>query len=442
MARSSTNIEIGRSRSAVLPALAAVLGIAVAVGAILTLNQPRADEPRVAVSADLTPAEALAQAGRRAASAAPAALRAGEFHHVRTLDYVRDQSFAAASKQSVPNDPAGWVEEAERELWFDVDGNGREITISSAAAAARNGFSAVASPDPASSGDTRVIRDDRFEAGERAPESRVAMITGDDEADVFTRAVDAGVAHEPFADAAAEASWGVTVGDVTELPVESGSELDAAVATLIEAAAESRPGFSVASRPPKLQAAVAREYEINAAVRLLGDAPLAPAARQAVFNWLTSAPGAQFDPTRRDAEGRSGMAISFEQVTREQAPPTMVPGREARQEALQASPGARLRMARMRTERPGELRERTWRLSIIVDPGTGSLLQATRSERDVNTTFAFTPVPVGNGIAEARPTGLHRVGISEHRRVWLVNDRTRSAQPRPALCERLMSLCD
>jgi hypothetical protein len=430
-------------RSVLVPVVAAVLGLVLVAGATLLLTQ-RGNDATSVVATPSTAREVFLQAGRLAARAETAPLQAGEFHYVRTLDFARQRAVDTTTANA--DEPAPWLLEGEQELWLGPDGDGRVLEVRAAMPAGAEGQAgtAIVNDTPVRLGDlgaARVVSDDRFRGGLRTRQGGTTVLDGDRTIEVPTPAAawNADFAMSP--ESTAVETWGATLDEVAALPEQAGNDLDAAVAALIASSAEQAPGFAVAGRPAALQEAVAAQYEVDAAIRLLGAAPLSPAARQAVFTWLSEVPGATVEGDVRDHEGRRGTAVTFTGNATEQADPTRLPMDAAVRQALQADPGARVRRSGGVFELPGVRREHTWEQTVVVDPATGELLQSTRLEREVTTTSSVGLAPVGDGRSELRPQEQRAAGVSEGRRVWITRDRSTEIAPALDACETRPAAC-
>lgn len=246
--------------------------------------------------------------------------------------------------------------------------------------------------------------------------------------------------------------WGTTIDEIEALPT-GGPELDVAIGRLIASrSTELEPfgpmptgafGITVASE--------ARERGIERAIRLLGAAPLPPAARRAVFRWLADQPDAHLDGTVTDQAGREGTSITFESVYSKDVAERLVTARQLAHEARSAGVSKELLKGLAKPDvawkSAAHHEYRRWRANIVFDGANSDLLQSYGySVRRAQGQIPELMYPNRIGTTKRPPRVVVVQGIGEISSmggmVWLARDRTASMEPKTLVCIEAPLACE
>jgi hypothetical protein len=368
-------------------------------------------------------AQELIDAGQAAADAAWTPLRDGDLYRVYRTTWSPDGDHDAAGSLS---DGA-----TTSESWIDRNGNGMDLIV---VGAGRLDRAPSTYRDPRTGqirgmGPTRAAPGSRLSDQESlaSPDAVDQLVWPRDGARPFQRGwvrttdgyelshqsdLDEGSSGDWYSpEHRIQMLWGMTVAELDALDAASDRELPARVSELIERAAQQRrtneiPGnrFGVTVRQ------LERELQIETAVSLLGQAPIAPRARREIFEWLAGQPGARLERNAIDGIGRTGARITFARAWRDDVPARTVTAGELLQESRDAGvreisgnePITTMAWDDKRTRGmllqhvedvphdteyrvPAHREARTWSVELIVDPDTGELLQHVTRWRESST---------------------------------------------------------
>lgn len=324
------------------------------------------------------------------ASAAPAAkpisttsapLRRGELQHVRWRSYQYDFPARAGEPRLGLGGAAGYS--GRSETWVGLDAANRTIAISPDVPKQQCSGSR---PLHCSLTQGVLVIDD---PAARAHARQVAwrLIRGR-----FVKTYDQPLRMRAQSSSAGLRSlWGATGAEIARLPA-SGPALDRAVRDIV--ADPSRSPFFTGHHVPTpawgmTATTLQHELEVQAAIHVLGAAPLPKPARLAVFRGLLAQRGAHVTTRATDRAGRHGTLVSFDTVFDRQVPARTVTRTQLLEESRAAGATDLPAVAEERTYEIAAHREfRRWHAAVWFDPTDAELLQSETA------TWLDRPVPM------------------------------------------------
>lgn len=237
--------------------------------------------------------------------------------------------------------------------------------------------------------------------------------------------------------------WSVPITEIDKL-TGSGAELDRQIEHLLETFLADSPyrsnriptgtyGITAASKD--------REESIEHVVRMLGMAPVAPRARQALFQWLARQPSAKFEGPTKDKLGRTGTGVRFETVYDEQIPA---------QRLTAAQLVANARGAGVTDVRPvtsaaiynvkAHREFRRWSVRLIFDEETGQVLQS-QSYSSQTSTGATVPMLMVDQKGGTRVLAQGDQMNSAGAQLFIERGRTTSIEPASPVCKTQPEVC-
>jgi hypothetical protein len=319
----------------------AMAGAAV-VALVIALSPFDSTSERSVVPAPATARAALEQAAGAAGAASWSPLVDGEFHHTMTTSFtpeipVRpgdprekiDQMFAFGA----PRSHEAWIDRAGHGFALDAMGGGGDPNAFPVVSAGGYGSGSTFRP-----GDSVQDQVD-IEASLRGADSvrSTRSLPNNGAADSIWYRTSDGFdrrAHRTsgvqdalqfgMATYFQQRSWHATIEQVDAVNDSNDRDRAAAIDTLLD---EQPDGFanagSESGRPGQYGITVESRNEdqrIVRAIELLGSAPLSPAVRHDLFEWLSNRPTAKLEGADTDALGRSGTRVTFERVFDEVVP--------------------------------------------------------------------------------------------------------------------------
>lgn len=265
--------------------------------------------------------------------------------------------------------------------------------------------------------------------------------------------------------------WSITADRIDDLPTEGGAEMDRAIGDLLDEYLDDSPMRSnrIANGAWGVtREQLDREEKIQFTVNILASAPLPPEARQSLFRWLATQPGASLKRDATDAIGRPGIQISFEHKFHERIPARTATVQDLIDEAIaggaKLNPDVRVtfmdfpktaaEMERRQHEElektlprdhtyriPAHNQERTWTVEMVIDPNTGELLQ--QRIHMIKRASAAIPELIRHKdrvqIHEsAGPGGSEQMSGSS---LYYARDIARLDEPRSPICDSQPELC-
>lgn len=249
--------------------------------------------------------------------------------------------------------------------------------------------------------------------------------------------------------------WGATHDEINGLP-HDGAALDAAVAQLLESSTERE----LANFIPSLHTRLARSKHRNffdVSSRLLGAAPMPPAARKSLFSLLAARDDARLLGPRTDRLGRRGTAIKFVLDVVTQQPARVISERqfvtEMRAEGLPDE--FRVKVGKRRFHLPAMRSHERSTLVLIIDVESGELLQSTseawsswrswspnRSTSTIpaisaNSTHGVHPITTAEVPSRYRGSGSH--GAREQ--LWIARGPVEEAKSQQPFCIKHPKIC-
>lgn len=245
--------------------------------------------------------------------------------------------------------------------------------------------------------------------------------------------------------------WGDTYDNVAALDELHGEELDSALLRLLDGnprkALNESPEEGTTGTFGLTPELIQKERRIRRAVQLLGTAPLAPQARQAMYEWLAEQDGAQVDVDATDELDRPGTRVTFERVYDEAIPARTVTLDDLRTTAVtwpDGPPPDDVKGAKPTYSVPAHRAQRRWYVSFVFDRRSGELLE------QVQYTGHRTTKPIPqlemSGYPPRDPftwrvTTRQLFGIMTDSAVYLTRERATELQPDAAVCNDNPRVC-
>ncbi|MCW2920504.1 MAG: hypothetical protein JWL76_378 [Thermoleophilia bacterium] len=390
---------------------AAIVATAGAVMLIVALapENPASERTDPFLGPNTAAAQVLVQAGDSAADVDWAPLRSGEYFHVYTASIP-----PLGAGQRMTTGPVGL------ELWLDRSGQGQAISVQGAIDPSRVP-SIIRGQDGEPSGYAATTRPPTetpsLSESLAKPNSVTTIIWTPDAPDghqlSWVRQLEgfvqthnarmAGVPNttQPSAEANMRQQWGLTIDQVESLPTVESVKLDRALQDLLDdfiADPSARLGRIPTGAFGSTAESIDHEERIEHVVKLLGGAPLSPAARKSLYRWLAMQPDATVTREVRDAMGREGVRVEFRSNFEQEIPARQVTVQQLIDNAQRAGisglddvsfvtnidvqgdePNGRPRDVEVGLDQaysvPAHRQEREWVVSIVIDPDSGELLQ-------------------------------------------------------------------
>lgn len=173
--------------------------------------------------------------------------------------------------------------------------------------------------------------------------------------------------------------WGAPLHELDQVNSAEGDQLD----RLLDPMLGTKPDGEISIVGPLAQgdydetaAWFAAQIEVQRAVKLLANAPLAPHVRTALFQRLARQDHVKLERNAKDKLGRSGTRITFEWILDEHVPAFTVTKEQLRQDAIdkqQPADGTIAGPERVRVKAHRSVGR--WYQSIIIEESTGTILQ-------------------------------------------------------------------
>jgi hypothetical protein len=173
--------------------------------------------------------------------------------------------------------------------------------------------------------------------------------------------------------------WNATTAQLNDVNDAARTELDGAVASLLDDADPSFNGTLPAQGMYGVTSAMEREeVRVLRAIDLLGSAPLKPEVRRAIFEWLAARPTAKLIGEATDVQGRRGTQVVLERISKRTVPGGTVTVDQLRRAWAKAH-GVAIPQGKVKGPRAMVVKDdhqyRRWYVSIIFDRTSGELLQ-------------------------------------------------------------------
>lgn len=433
-----------RRSSGLYRGVAAVAAVAACIGAVVAFAPRGVDDASQGVVGPATAAaQTLREAGDAAAEAPWRPLPSGEFEYVHTLTYTLPNSAMGGGPQNA--EPArtwdGPWEISSNETWIGRDDVARNLYIIDARRDDADGkvLRTRADWQPA-------IQSYDWSGAGKLPHIRAVNVTdGKPRVEVDKTAVPGMTLPQSTTEGLMRQTWSATLTELEGLP-DSGPDLDQAVESLITSVSD-RSGilhdFGYLTHG-MTQDQVRRELRIEEAINLLGNAPLTPNARRAVFRWLAQTEGARLIGEQRDRLGRSGTAVEFEYSFERTFKPGTVTDHDVIQQLLDAGvdrDDIPVKPTGRTFEIPGGTSARTWRMTIIVDTDTGDLLQARRGGTETRARAPQLTASLNGATRSIELVGGSGSQNGHDGTVWVDRTRTKTTDSNELLCAQVAGAC-
>ncbi|MBC7461962.1 MAG: hypothetical protein H7287_11420 [Thermoleophilia bacterium] len=426
-----------RGRVAALGSMSVAAAIAIVV--IIAVAPWSSSSTSERISPASAAAQALTVAGNAAGAAPWAPLRSGEYAYTHSLPYMVPTSpempFSLASDVR-PRRLGG-----SEELWLDRRGHGRSIVLN--ATGLRDKETATGARRDPNMVNTWDFPSDGTPSYQSQWENKKGALRrvfrGIDSAPDRARMEEGGGRTAMY--------WGADLASIDALPAEAGPVLDLMVRRLVRETSVTH-GMNIVPTLVNGQTAatMAHERHVEAAMSLLSRAPLPPAARHSLFDYLSTLPDAQVDRGATDLLGRSGIEVTFSsRYDRHVAARTVTDADLVEEARAAGAVNVRVALTGETYAIAAHLDLRLWHAMVMFDPNTGEVLQ-TETMAEASTPVAMPQLEpnrdrLGGPITEI--TSSAGVGGSQAGGgyVWVKRGRTSDLRSQEPFCREHREVC-